>query len=84
MTTDEGERVNPEPNWRTSSYTGTENCVEVADGDPAEVLVRDTKGRGGPVLHLSPGAWADFVQFVVDGAANRPALGDRRLASSSI
>ncbi|WP_307805369.1 DUF397 domain-containing protein [Streptomyces spirodelae] len=71
MTTDEGERVNPEPNWRTSSYTGTENCVEVADGDPAEVLVRDTKNRGGAILCLSRGAWAKFVQFTADGQRNR-------------
>lgn len=65
MTTDESERVNPEPNWHTSSYTGTENCVEVADGDPTEVLVRDTKNRGGAILRLSPGSWTEFVQFSV-------------------
>ncbi|WP_078854449.1 DUF397 domain-containing protein [Streptomyces sp. NRRL F-5135] len=46
-TTDKGERVNSEPNWRTSSYTGTENCVEVADGDPTDVLVRDRELRSG-------------------------------------
>ncbi|MGW2257747.1 DUF397 domain-containing protein [Streptomyces sp. NPDC004749] len=71
-TTDKGARVNSEPDWRTSSYTGTENCVEVADGDPTDVLVRDTKDRGGPVLHLSPGTWAEFVPL--RSSAPRPRL----------
>ncbi|MFF9101582.1 DUF397 domain-containing protein [Streptomyces rubrogriseus] len=35
------------PNWRTSSYTETQNCVEVADNDPEHVLVRDTRCAGG-------------------------------------
>ncbi|MEU2609258.1 DUF397 domain-containing protein [Streptomyces albus] len=70
-TTDKGEKVNSGPNWRTSTYTGTENCVEVADGDPTEVLVRDTKNRGGPVLRLSPAAWADFVRFATNGPGGR-------------
>ncbi|MEU6379235.1 DUF397 domain-containing protein [Streptomyces sp. NPDC046909] len=34
-----------DPNWRTSSYTGTENCIEVADNEPTMVMVRDTKAR---------------------------------------
>lgn len=51
------------PNWRTSSYTGTENCVEVADNDPTEVRVRDTKARGRGTLTVQPTAWTAFVQF---------------------
>ncbi|MBE9499087.1 DUF397 domain-containing protein [Streptomyces sp. GKU 257-1] len=58
--------MNPEPNWRTSSYTGTENCVEVADNDPTQILVRDTKDQGGPVLRLSPRPWAEFVRSTAD------------------
>jgi hypothetical protein len=48
--------------WRKSSYSGNggQDCVEVA-GDGA-VLIRDTKDRGhGPVLRVSPEAWAKFT-----------------------
>lgn len=48
--------------WRKSSYSGNggQDCVEVA-GDGA-VLIRDTKDRGhGPVLRVSPEAWANFT-----------------------
>lgn len=51
------------PNWRTSSYTGTENCVEVADNDPAKVMVRDTKDRDGGTLAFPPLSWMPFVDF---------------------
>ncbi|MEV2205921.1 DUF397 domain-containing protein [Streptomyces sanyensis] len=51
------------PNWRTSTYTGTENCVEVADNDPAEVMVRDTKCRDRATIAVHPAAWAKFVSF---------------------
>ncbi|MGW1138798.1 DUF397 domain-containing protein [Streptomyces zhihengii] len=51
------------PNWRTSSYTGTENCVEVADDDPALVQVRDSKARNRGRMKLRPAAWAVFVKF---------------------
>ncbi|RVU21349.1 DUF397 domain-containing protein [Streptomyces antnestii] len=51
--------------WRKSSYsngTGGE-CVEVADGSPALVPVRDSKTAhlGGPVLLFRAAAWASFV-----------------------
>ncbi|MFB7931487.1 DUF397 domain-containing protein [Streptomyces sp. NPDC056039] len=51
------------PNWRTSSYTGTENCVEVADNDPQHVMVRDTKTRGRGILAVQRGSWTVFIQF---------------------
>ncbi|MFC8520130.1 DUF397 domain-containing protein [Streptomyces sp. NPDC057257] len=51
------------PNWRTSSYTGSENCVEVADNDPLEVMVRDTKDRNGGRLTVQPATWTAFVEF---------------------
>ncbi|MBT2468024.1 DUF397 domain-containing protein [Streptomyces sp. ISL-66] len=49
--------------WRTSSYsTATEGlCVEVADGIPGLVPVRDSKVQDGPVLVLSATAWTGFV-----------------------
>ncbi|WP_329533145.1 DUF397 domain-containing protein [Streptomyces sp. NBC_01450] len=51
------------PNWRTSSYTGTENCVEVADNDLKHVMVRDTKARGRAILAVQRDSWAAFVEY---------------------
>ncbi|GCB52287.1 DUF397 domain-containing protein [Streptomyces sp. NL15-2K] len=51
------------PNWRTSSYTGTENCVEVADNDPKHVMVQDTKARGRGILAVQRDSWAAFVEY---------------------
>ncbi|MFI9391984.1 DUF397 domain-containing protein [Streptomyces bauhiniae] len=53
--------------WRKSSYSNGEggNCVEVADG----VLVRDSKLKDSPVLHLSPSAWASFLGCSSQGLA---------------
>lgn len=50
-------------NWHTSSYTGTENCVEVADNDPTAVMVRDTKDRSRGLLAVQQTTWAAFVDF---------------------
>jgi uncharacterized protein DUF397 len=53
----------PELAWFKSSYSGAEGgeCVEVASGTAA-VHVRDSKDVAGPVLTVSPQAWADFVR----------------------
>jgi len=51
-----------EPTWRTSSYSGQGNCVELAD-QGGRVLVRDTKQAGaGPVLAFSTPAWRRFAR----------------------
>ncbi|MDN3029397.1 DUF397 domain-containing protein [Streptomyces sp. S.PB5] len=50
-------------NWRTSSYTGTENCVEVADNEPNQVMVRDTKARSRGIVTFRTAAWAAFVEL---------------------
>ncbi|MFJ4013772.1 DUF397 domain-containing protein [Streptomyces sp. NPDC090026] len=50
-------------NWRTSTYTKSDSCVEVADNDPAGVMVRDTKDRDGGTLNFPPSSWATFVQY---------------------
>ncbi|RKN35863.1 DUF397 domain-containing protein [Streptomyces hoynatensis] len=48
--------------WRKSSYSnGRANCVEVADGVPGVVPVRDSKVPGGPQLAVNAGAWSAFV-----------------------
>jgi hypothetical protein len=54
--------------WRKSSYSanGGQDCVEVA-GDGA-ILIRDTKDHGsGPVLRVTPVAFADFTSRVREG-----------------
>ncbi|MGW3950950.1 DUF397 domain-containing protein [Streptomyces sp. NPDC004752] len=50
------------PNWRTSSYTKSDSCVEVADNDPSRVLVRDTKHRKFGHLSLNPASWSRFIE----------------------
>ncbi|MFJ5302275.1 DUF397 domain-containing protein [Streptomyces sp. NPDC088350] len=55
------------PNWRTSTYTGTENCIEVADNSPTKVMVRDTKARNRGILAVQPAAWTAFVELAKQG-----------------
>jgi hypothetical protein len=52
--------------WRKSSYSDGDggNCVEVADGHPSVVPVRDSKIPDGPVLVVTAQAWAPFVAAV--------------------
>lgn len=49
--------------WRKSSYSdgGGGDCVEVADGVPHTVPVRDSKNPRGPVLLLADHVWVIFV-----------------------
>ncbi|WP_406203044.1 DUF397 domain-containing protein [Streptomyces sp. NBC_01017] len=51
--------------WRTSSYSGGsggEDCVEVADGIPGVVPVRDSKlASDSPVLLIPAHAWRGFL-----------------------
>ncbi|MEU0738032.1 DUF397 domain-containing protein [Streptomyces sp. NPDC006134] len=60
--------------WRKSSYSDGNggDCVEVADGVPGVVPVRDSKVPGGPVVVVGAAAWAAFVR---SGASRGPALG---------
>ncbi|MFD7063044.1 DUF397 domain-containing protein [Streptomyces sp. NPDC059906] len=54
--------------WHKSSYStgdGGEDCVEVADGVPGVVPVRDSKVTGGPVVVVGAAAWTEFVRTVV-------------------
>ncbi|MFE9441482.1 DUF397 domain-containing protein [Streptomyces sp. NPDC006602] len=48
--------------WRSSTYSGGNNeCVEVADGLPCIVPIRDSKCATGPVLAFRPHAWSAFL-----------------------
>ncbi|MEV0002998.1 DUF397 domain-containing protein [Micromonospora sp. NPDC050980] len=51
--------------WRKSSRSGSNggSCVEVADGLPEIVGVRDSKDPSGPVLGFDPAAWRAFVAY---------------------
>ncbi|BDH03904.1 DUF397 domain-containing protein [Streptomyces seoulensis] len=52
--------------WHKSTYSNGDggNCVEVADGVPGLVPVRDSKVTDGPVLLLGATAWANFIGAV--------------------
>ncbi|MDX3312363.1 DUF397 domain-containing protein [Streptomyces sp. NPDC054884] len=49
--------------WRKSSYSGNTggDCVEVRDGLPEAIPVRDSKYPAGPALLIRPDAWRAFV-----------------------
>lgn len=52
--------------WRKSSYSNGSggDCVEVTDGLPGVVPVRDSKVTDGPALVIPATAWAHFVAAV--------------------
>jgi hypothetical protein len=56
--------VPTQPNWRTSTYTTNDTCVEVADNDPDTIMIRDTKDRRRRAVRVTPAAWAPFLQHV--------------------
>ncbi|WP_327677162.1 DUF397 domain-containing protein [Kitasatospora sp. NBC_00458] len=54
--------------WRKSTYSAQEGqCVEVADGFPGRVPVRDSKNPDGPALTFPAEAWRAFVSAVRAG-----------------
>ncbi|MCQ8832377.1 DUF397 domain-containing protein [Streptomyces malaysiensis] len=55
--------------WRKSSYSNPDggNCVEVADGHPTLVPVRDSKNPHHPALIFEAPAWAAFLAEVKAG-----------------
>ncbi|MGA5357597.1 DUF397 domain-containing protein [Streptomyces purpurascens] len=50
--------------WRKSSYSDGNggNCVEVADGIPGAVPVRDSKLADSPVVLVGAAAWGAFIR----------------------
>ncbi|MCQ8831721.1 DUF397 domain-containing protein [Streptomyces malaysiensis] len=55
--------------WRKSSYSngGDANCIEVADGYPDIIPVRDSKDPNGPALVFSADKWSSFISAVQRG-----------------
>ncbi|MEU4790716.1 DUF397 domain-containing protein [Micromonospora tulbaghiae] len=51
--------------WRKSTRSnGSGDCVEVADGLPGVVGLRDSKDPTGPALTFDQAAWSTFVASV--------------------
>ncbi|MFE7031129.1 DUF397 domain-containing protein [Streptomyces sp. NPDC057621] len=63
----------PESNFIKSSHSSSGGeCVEVALNAPHTVAVRDSKAPDGPIVHLSPTAWAEFTAAgALDGLRQR-------------
>ena len=55
--------------WRRSTYSNTEggSCLEVLDGHPSGVPVRDSKSPQGPALLIPAAGWSSFVSAVKAG-----------------
>ncbi|MGP3633587.1 DUF397 domain-containing protein [Streptomyces sp. 24-1644] len=55
--------------WRKSSYSDGSggNCLEVLDGVPDAVPVRDSKMTDGPALVFRTDAWTTFVSGLKRG-----------------
>ncbi|MFJ2347849.1 DUF397 domain-containing protein [Streptomyces antimycoticus] len=49
--------------WHKSSYSNNAGgeCIEVADGVPGAISVRDSKNPDGPVLIFPSGSWSAFI-----------------------
>ncbi|MET7458373.1 DUF397 domain-containing protein [Streptomyces sp. NPDC005574] len=58
-----------QPNWRTSTYTSQDTCVEVADNTPGAIMVRDTKDPSRGVIRIPPRAWMAFLEHTVSSRA---------------
>jgi Domain of unknown function (DUF397) len=49
--------------WRVSTWSKSDNCVEIANNDAA-VLIRDTKNRTGGVLAVPSTVWEGFIDAI--------------------
>ncbi|WP_407550145.1 DUF397 domain-containing protein [Streptomyces sp. Pv4-95] len=55
--------------WRKSSYSNNDGgvCLEVVDGFPGHVPVRDSKHPHGPTLLIPHDSWVAFISGVKTG-----------------
>lgn len=67
MNTAESSDAALEIGWFKSSYSGAEggDCIEIAAAVDA-VRIRDSKVRSGPILTVTPQAWAGLVRLAAD------------------
>ncbi|CAM5362597.1 DUF397 domain-containing protein [Streptomyces atroolivaceus] len=56
--------------WRKASYSNGDGgeCVEIADGLPGIVPVRDSKTPDGPALTFRAAHWTRFVEALRGGS----------------
>ncbi|MDF6021017.1 DUF397 domain-containing protein [Streptomyces sp. JH34] len=61
--------ISEQAGWRKSSYSNSEggSCLEVLDGYPSGVPVRDSKSPQGPALLIPAAGWSSFVAAVKAG-----------------
>lgn len=59
------------PVWRKSSLSANGGCVEVACVDE-QVIVRDSKNKGGSILEFNFHEWKAFIDGVRDGEFDLP------------
>jgi Domain of unknown function (DUF397) len=57
--------------WRKSTLSGENNCVEVAFLD-GRIAVRDSKDHQGAVLTFTAAEWRAFLDGARDGAFESP------------
>jgi hypothetical protein len=55
--------------WRKSSRSGDNGCVEVAFIE-GQVAVRDSKDKSGPILMFTAHEWTAFISGTIDGEFN--------------
>ncbi|MBO2465215.1 DUF397 domain-containing protein [Actinomadura violacea] len=60
-----------EPQWRTSSYTERQDCVELAALDADSIGIRDSKNPAGPRLSVTRADLRDLVSRVKAGQLDR-------------
>lgn len=67
--------------WRKSSYSNSEggSCIEVLDGHPSGVPVRDSKNPHGPALVFSTASWSSFIAAIMRNELPIP-LTNRKLS----
>ncbi|MGH3942599.1 MAG: DUF397 domain-containing protein [Pseudonocardiaceae bacterium] len=54
--------------WRKSSYSTIEgNCLEFANVDNGNCVVRDSKDSTGPALMFPPTQWVAFIKTISRG-----------------
>lgn len=58
--------------WRKSTYSENNGCVDVAFVDDGGVAIRDSKNRQGPILQFASVEWEAFVGGVHCGEFDLP------------
>ncbi|MFD4660476.1 DUF397 domain-containing protein [Kitasatospora sp. NPDC058444] len=65
MITDQSSLDLSRATWRKSEFSANQgNCIEVANGFPGIVPVRDSKDPSGPALVFPAAAWSAFIAAI--------------------